>query len=395
MAKIDVIQKDKVSAEESIDIVNCCPFGAIDYEDGYFDINSGCKLCKICTRQYPEIFEYVETTEVEEIDKTQWNDITVYVEHLHGEIHPVTFELLAKAREMADKIGHDVKALFVGHHIQEQAEQLFHYGADEVFVYDYPQLYDYRVEPYAAVFEDHIQKEKPTVVLVGGTTIGRSLAPRVAARFRTGLTADCTSLDINENTDLDQIRPAFGGNVMAHIQTPNNRPQFATVRYKIFNALEEDISQSGILSLEEIDEKKLESKITVLSTIEKPKAKAIEDAEVLVVAGRGVKKEEDLQYLQELADKLGGMLAVTRPLVEAGWADAKQQIGLSGRTVKPKLIITCGVSGAVQFIAGMKGSDQVYAINTDPNAPIFSVANYSLIGDLYDIVPQLIQELSI
>ncbi|WP_312814225.1 electron transfer flavoprotein subunit alpha/FixB family protein [Sedimentibacter sp.] len=392
MARIDINQNIKINEIEGKEIVNICPFDAIEYKDGKLDINSACKMCKICTKQKPEIFTFIEG-EQNEIDKSLWNGVVVYVEHTYGNIHPVTLELLGKAKELADKIGHEVLCLFAGYNIKEAAEELLHFGADKVFVYDNKELEDYRIEPYAAVFEDFINNNSPSVILVGGTTIGRSLAPRVAARFSTGLTADCTSLDIEENTDLIQIRPAFGGNIMAKIKTPNNRPQFATVRYKIFSAIDRVEEGKGQIVYCDIPVELLASSISILDRKEKPKAKYIEDSDVLVVAGNGVKKEEDLAMIKELADKLGGMVASTRPLIEAGWTDPKSQIGLSGRTVKPKLIITCGVSGSVQFIAGMKSSEQIIAINTDPKAPIFNVANYSVIGDIYEIVPQLIEKL--
>ncbi|MDD3096048.1 MAG: electron transfer flavoprotein subunit alpha/FixB family protein, partial [Candidatus Marinimicrobia bacterium] len=215
----------------------------------------------------------------------------------------------------------------------------------------------------------------------------------VAARFRTGLTADCTMLDVQKNTDLDQIRPAYGGNIMAHIHTPNHRPQFATVRYKIFDAPERQDDASGKPEYLDIGSDKLASRIKVLEVKKKEKVKSIEDADVIVVAGRAFKKEDDLSIAYELADLLGGMVAVTRPLIEAGWADPRLQIGLSGRTVKPKLIITCGVSGAIQFVAGMNNADTVIAINKDPKAQIFSVAHYAVIGDIYEILPEMIGKL--
>ncbi len=389
MATIKVHQ-DKARNPEKL--VEVCPFDAIEYENGQLSINAACKMCKICVKKYPDVFEYVEVVRPE-IDKSAWHGIAVYADHVEGNIHPVTFELLGKAREMAKKIGHPVYCLMMGHNISRQAEELRHYGTDKVFVYDYPELKDFRIEPYTAVFEDFIKKVHPSIVLVGGTTVGRSLAPRTAARFRTGLTADCTILDIQENTDLDQIRPAFGGNIMAHIHTPNHRPQFATVRYKIFNAPEKTAKPSGELIFEEIAPKHLKSRIRVLEVTQKEKVQSIEDAEVIVVAGKGVKKEADLKMIRELADRLGGMMATTRPLIEAGWTDPRTQIGLSGRTVKPKLIITCGVSGSVQFVAGMNNSDNIIAINTDPKASIFDVAHYAVIGDIYEVIPELLKNL--
>lgn len=391
MAKI-TIDQGKVADPEAL--LEICPFGAIEWDNNYLNINAACKMCKLCIKQGPEgVFNFVED-EVTVIDKSQWQGIAVYVDHLDGDIHPVTLELIGKAKELAAKINYPVYCLFMGHNIAGKAEQLLYYGIDEVFVYDDDELKHFRIEPYTAVFEDFINKIKPSIVLVGGTTVGRSLAPRTAARFRTGLTADCTVLDVNENTDLAQIRPAFGGNIMAHIFTPNTRPQFATVRYKVFSPAPKNSSPSGKLTHCTIEKEKLASQIKVLQIKPKEKVKSIEDAEVLVVAGGGIKNSKDMELLHILADKLGGMVAVTRPMIEGGFADPRLQIGLSGRTVKPNLIITCGVSGSVQFIAGIDNSENIIAINTDENAAIFNVAHYGLVGDLYEVVPKLIERLS-
>ncbi|VTR81646.1 electron-transfer flavoprotein alpha-subunit [Clostridium perfringens] len=281
----------------------------------------------------------------------------------------------------------------MGNGIKDKAGELLHYGVDEVIVYDYKELENFRIEPYTAVFYDFINKIKPCSILVGATTLGRSLAPRVAARCRTGLTADCTILDIKENTDLVQIRPAFGGNIMAQIVTPNSRPQMATVRYKVMSAPERNEECTGEIKYFEIENDKLKSDIEVKEIKQKPKEHSISDAEVIVVAGRGVKSEKDLELIKELADLLGGELAVTRPLIENGWADANRQVGLSGRTVRPKLIITCGVSGAIQFVAGMNNADYIFAINKEEKAPIFKVAHYGIVGDIYEIVPKLIEKI--
>ncbi|MFT9496207.1 electron transfer flavoprotein subunit alpha/FixB family protein [Anaerosolibacter sp.] len=390
MAKI-VIHQDKITSPE--ELVKLCPFSAIEYDNQYLSINAACKMCKICIKKGAGVFEWVEE-EIVGVDKSKWKGIAVYVDHVDGEIHPVTFELIGKAKELAEKINHPVYCIFMGHDIKEKANELLYYGVDEVFVYDDEELKDFRIEPYAAVFEDFIQNLQPTIVLVGGTTVGRSLAPRVAARFRTGLTADCTILGVQENTDLDQIRPAFGGNIMAHIYTPNHRPQFATVRYKIFSAPERIESPTGKITVCEIGKEALASKITVLDVKQKEKEMSIEDAEVVIVAGRGIKKQEDLDMIHKLADILGAHVASTRPLIEAGWTDPRKQIGLSGRTVKPRLIITCGVSGAIQFVAGMNNSECIIAINQDENAPIFKVAHYALKGDIYEIIPKLVQKLN-
>jgi electron transfer flavoprotein alpha subunit len=366
-----------------------CPFKAIDFIDGKLTINAACKMCKICVKKEPEVFELVKVDSAK-VDKSLWTGIAVYVDHLKGDIHPVTFELIGKARQLAAKINQPVYCLMAGFDIKEKAKSILEYGVDQVFVYDQKELEHFRIEPYTAVFEDFIKKIKPSVVLVGGTCVGRSLAPRTAARFRTGLTADCTILDIQQNTDLDQIRPAFGGNIMAHINTPRHRPQFATVRYKIFSAPEK-CTPKGTLTECNIDPKLLKSEIKVLEIKDKPKEIGIEDAEIIVVAGRGLKKQEDMKMIHELAGLLNAQVAGTRSLIETGWLDPKKQIGLSGRTVKPQLIITCGVSGAIQFVAGMNNSSYIVAINTDKNAPILKVAHLSLISDLYEVVPELIK----
>ncbi|MFO7841485.1 MAG: electron transfer flavoprotein subunit alpha [Fidelibacterota bacterium] len=386
MEKI-IIHQDAVKDPRKV--AEVCPFDAIESSADGISINAACKMCKICIKRYPEIFEYVKD-DVTVVDKDKWRGIAVYIDHIEENIHPVSFELIGKAKKMAAKIGHPVYCLLMGDNVREMAEEILHYGADEVFVYDKPQLHHFRIEPYTAVFEDFIKKTQPSIMLVGGTTVGRSLAPRTAARFRTGLTADCTVLDVQKNTDLDQIRPAYGGNIMAHIHTPRHRPQFATVRYKIFDAPERREKKTGELRICDIDDEKLHSKINVIEVRKKEKVKSIEDADVIVVAGRAFKKEEDLAMAYELADLLGGMVATTRPLIEAGWSDPRLQIGLSGRTVKPKLIITCGVSGAIQFVAGMNNTENIISINSDPKAQIFDIAHYAIIGDIYEILPDLI-----
>lgn len=390
MAKL-IVNQEKVGNKQ--ELINICPFGAIEEKDNMIQINAACKMCKLCVKKGPAgAVEYVEEA-VEAIDKEQWKGIAVYVDHIDGAIHPVTYELIGKAKELAAKINQPVYAIMMGHHIHTQCEELLHYEVDKVFVYDKEELDRFKMEPYTKAFEDFVAHIKPTAILIGATPVGRQLAPRLAARLKTGLTADCTILDINENTDLVQIRPAFGGNIMAQILTPNHRPQMATVRYKVMDAPERKEEMSGEIINCVIDSKKLGSKVSVLDIIAKEKEQFIEASDVLIVAGRGVKKEEDLEMLRELADLLGGQLACTRPIMEAGWLEAKCQVGLSGRTVRPKLIITCGVSGSVQFAAGMNHADHIIAINKDENAPIFKTAHYCLVGDLYEILPDIISRI--
>ncbi len=386
-----VVHQDKI--KDIQEFIKICPFGAMEEKDGKLEINAACKLCKLCVRKGGGAMEFVEEDEGPKVNKAEWRGITVYVDHVKGRIHPVTLELIGKAKELAAKINHPVYALFIGDNIKDKAEELRHYGVDKVFVAEDKALESFNIQAYTNVFARFVNKVKPTAILVGATPVGRQLAPRVAARFKTGLTADCTILDMRENTDLVQIRPAFGGNIMAEILTTRTRPQMATVRYKIMDAPERSDAASGEIETLDVPAEDLKTSIEVLSVTPKEKEKSIENADVLVVAGRGVKKKEDLSMLRELADALGGELACTRPLVEGGWLDAKHQIGLSGRTVRPKLLITCGVSGAIQFVAGMDHSDLIFAINSDPKASIFKVANYAVVGDIYEIVPALTERI--
>lgn len=374
-------------------VIKLCPFGSIEVKDGKVSINESCKLCRICILKGPKgAFELIEKKRPK-IDKELWKGIAVYADHFKGRIHPVTYELIGKAREMAQKANFPVYALICGSDIKKNAESLLSWGVDKVYCYDYKELELFKIEPYANVFCDFVTKVKPSIVLVGGTNLGRSLAPRVAATIKTGLTADCTLLDIQSNSDLDQIRPAFGGNIMAHIRTPQHRPQFATVRYKVFPTPEKLRKTDAEVIQCSVTTDKLSSKIRILDVRQKSKTLNIEEADVIIAVGRGFKKKEDLFIAEELAELLGGHVASSRPLIESGWIDPHKQIGLSGRTVKPKLIITCGISGSIQFRSGMSNSDVIIAINKDKNAPIFQVAHYALIGDVYEIIPKLIEKL--
>ena len=326
------------------------------------------------------------------MDKSLWRGICVYVDHAGEQIHRVTYELIGKAKELAKVTKHPVYALIIGKDAAKSAKKLLRYGVDRIYVYEDGALEDFRIEPYTAAFYDFIEKVKPSSILVGATNLGRQLAPRVAARCRAGLTADCTVLEMKENTDLVQIRPAFGGNIMAQIVSPANRPQFCTVRYKVFPEPKPQDTESGEIVLMQMAKEALHSDIEILRKVEKPKDVDISEADVIVAVGRGAKGEQTRAMAKALADALGGVLACTRPLVEENIMDAKHQIGLSGRTVKPKFILCLGISGAVQFTAGMKSSDCIVAVNTDKNAPIFDVAHYGIVGDLNEILPMLLNK---
>lgn len=386
-----IIKNELVTPEKAEGLIKLCPFGAISYDGKKLDISSACKMCKMCVRKGEGLVEFVE--DIKEIDKSLWKGICVYADSTGGKIHRVTFELIGKAQELAQVTKHPIYALLIGSGTEENAKELLKYGVDKVFVYDHPEFADFRIEPYTAAFYDFIEKHKPSSVLVGATNLGRQLAPRIAARCRTGLTADCTVLEMKENTDLVQIRPAFGGNIMAQIITPNTRPQFCTARYKVFTEPQPTETAGGEIINMQVTEDMLESDIRVLSSSLKPTDIDISEADIIVAVGRGASSEVLREQAKELADALGGVVACTRPLVEANVYDAKHQIGLSGRTVKPKLIICLGISGAVQFAAGMKSSDAIIAINSDANAPIFDVAHYCVVGDVNEILPEWLNKI--
>ena len=388
------INQNLVNAENAASIVKICPFGAISYNDGKLEISAACKMCKLCVKKGPVgVVEFIEDNNNDTIDKSLWRGICVYVDHDGENIHRVTYELIGKAKELAKVIDHPVYALAIGKDAAKCAKKILRYGVDKVFVYEDEELDDFKIAPYTAAFYDFIDKIKPSSIMVGATNLGRQLAPRVAARCKAGLTADCTILEMKENTDLVQIRPAFGGNIMAQIVSPSHRPQFCTVRYKVFSEPKPNDTESGEIEIMSIDKSALVSQVEIISKTVKPKDVDISEADVIVAVGRGSKSEADLEMAKELCDALGGIMACTRPLVEENLFDAKHQIGLSGRTVKPKLIFCLGISGAVQFAAGMKSSDCIIAINTDKNAPIFDVAHYGIVGGTNEVVPLLIKKI--
>ena len=368
---------------------SACPFGAIDWKDDKPELNAACRVCGLCVRNCPEQALIRLETRERSVDKSKWKGILVFAEVSGGRLHPVGLELIGKALELAEVCQDPVLAVLVGSGMRETAEELRHWGVSQVYMYDDPALSWFRADAYAACVEDCIRDARPGVVLIGATSLGRSLAPRLSTRFHTGLTADCTRLEMRENSDLVQIRPAFGGNIMAQILTTHTRPQFATVRYKVMNPPTRQETVSGKVLIRPLPKGVAESPVTCISVVPVPPARTISDAEILVVGGRGLRKESDLDLIRDLAAALGGDWATTRPLVEKGWTTNDRQIGLSGRTVRPRLIITCGVSGAIQFTSCMNASEHIVSINTDPDAPIHSVAHIAITGDLYEILPAL------
>lgn len=386
-----VIHNEKVTAAAAQQLMTLCPFNALEYDTGGLRVNAGCKMCRLCVKNGPEgLVEWVEDEAPAEPDLSGWHGVAVYAEQHNGTLAPVVAELLGKAAQLARVAGQPVVAVLIGHRVQPAARQLLAYGAQKVYLYDAPCFEHFGVLSYAGAFEDFIKKAKPSSVLVGATNLGRSLAPRVAARFGSGLTADCTRLEMRPDASLIQIRPAFGGNIMAQIVTPRHRPQFCTVRYKVFSAPARSAPAGEIVPMQA---PRVQNPVQVLQTTRRPAEMDISDADAIVAVGRGVKSEKDLALAKRLAGLLGAQLACTRPLIENGWFGPKKQIGLSGRTVAPKIIVTLGVSGSVQFVAGMQNAGCIMAINSDAQAPIFSVAHYALVGDLYAILPQMLEKI--
>ncbi len=373
--------------------VEACPFAGVELKGDSIEFTDSCRLCSICIKACPTNAIWLEKTETEpSLDLDKYKGVLVFAEQRQGKLQPVTVELIGKGLELAKKLGQETAVCLAGDKVEYLAKELLEYGVDQVYLYDEPELACFRIEPYTEVLVDLVEEIKPSILLLGATPLGRSLAPRVAARLRTGLTADCTTLEVKENGDLIQTRPAFGGDVMAQIITPRHRPQMATVRYKVMPRAEK-VKPHGEIVHCQVEQSLLSSKIEVVGFRPHQVSSSITDAEIIVAAGRGIGKPEGLELLERFAKTIGGTLGVTRPLVEAGWASYHQQIGMSGRTVRPRLFIACGISGAIQFVAGMRGSDRIFAINSDPDAPIFDVAHYGLVGDLYEIIPMLIQRI--
>lgn len=316
-------------------------------------------------------------------------NIMVFCEQREGQVHPISFELLSKSREIADRLGIKLSAVLLGEGIIEKTEELIQYGADTVFVYDHPSLREYDLLNYRHNLVELVKEQSPEIILFGATNLGRSLAPRVAVALNTGLTADCIGLDIDEDGNLIQIRPAFTGNILAWIKT-STRPQMATVRYKVLQTGHKDFSRKGKVIHREFQP--VPSLFTIIGR-EKMEGIDISNADIIVSGGRGLKKPEDFSLLTELAYLVGGVIGSSRPLVDEGWISREHQVGFSGNTVKPKFYIACGISGSAQHMAGMRGADIIVAINIDPSAPIFRIADYGIVGDLYEVVPRLTEEI--
>jgi electron transfer flavoprotein alpha subunit len=377
--------------------VKACPFAAIAMvnKKAVIDLDK-CTLCSACVEACKfsaiEISREFKKTENIEHFKGVW----VFGEQKKGIVQPVVYELLGKGRELAHKLKTELSCVLLGHDIKNRAQELIHKGADNVFLVDSPELANFLDEPYTKILVNLIRKYRPEIFLCGATSIGRALISRVAVKIHTGLTADCTGLDIDaEEKILLQTRPAFGGNIMATIKTKNHRPQMATVRHKVMKENEIDINRKGKVFEEKFEQSFFASRTKLLDIVEEVSSTInITEADIIVSGGRGMKDHENFSMLEELAKVLGGAVGSSRAAVDSGWMPYSHQVGQTGKTVCPKIYIACGISGQIQHLVGMQSSKLIIAINQDPHAPIFNVANYGIVGDLFQIIPVLTKKFS-
>lgn len=366
-----------------------CPYNAIVLEDGVAKILEACTYCGACIPSCP--VEAIGMEEEKFDSRSAGTGIWIVAEQRLGKVQDVTYELLGAARELCGKVDAEVTAVLIGDSLGDAPETLIKMGADRVVVAEDPSLRDFQDDYYTHILSQFIMEEPPEIILAGATTVGRSLLPRVAARVNTGLTADCTHLDVDqEKRLLLQTRPAFGGNLMATIVCPERRPQMATVRPKVMKKLAFDEERKGVVIRKSLSKDPLDSRMRILDFIEDVTQRVnIAAADVIVSGGRGLKSKENFVLIEELADALGGAVGASRAAVDTGWILYSHQIGQTGKTVCPKLYIAVGISGQIQHRVGMSSSEVIVAINKDPGAPIFDIADYGIVGDLFEVVPIL------
>lgn len=375
--------------------VKGCPFGAISMNDKKAMVDlTVCTYCGACIDVCK--FDAIELTvesSGEEKDFSEYKDVWVFCEQKKSQVQSVSYELLGKGRELADQLGVNLCAVLLGEKLEDACDEVIARGAEKVYLVDSPKLKSFQDDPYTHVLTELIRKHKPEIVLCGATTIGRSLISRVAVELRAGLTADCTGLDIDpEEKILLQTRPAFGGNIMATIVSPGSRPQMATVRHKVMKEAEADTSRKGEIIEESFSDDALKSRSRVMDIVEELEETVnLTEADIIVSGGRGLGSAEKFEIIKELALTLDAAVGASRATVDAGWIPYSHQVGQTGKTVCPKLYIACGISGQIQHLIGMKSSDVIVAINKDPEAPIFDVATYGIVGDLFKVVPALIK----
>ncbi|MDI3508972.1 MAG: hypothetical protein PWP55_1164 [Clostridiales bacterium] len=374
--------------------VRACPFSAIKMENDKAVILDNCTLCGSCADACKfDAIDFQAERGTGMGDLSSYRDVWVFAEQKDGVIDSAAFELLGVGRHLADQLGQDLAAILIGNKVRPLAQQLIAYGADKVYWLDHADLERFNDELYADNLSYLIERYRPNIVLLAATVYGRSLGPRVAARIGTGLTADCTGLKIDADTrNLMQTRPAFGGNLMATIICPDHRPQMATVRPRVMKPLEPDSERSGRI-LRQQAQLKQDLKTRVLQVVEEAgEIVNLLEADIIVSGGRGLGDPKNFALIEELAQTLGGAVGASRAAVDAGWIPYSHQVGQTGKTVGPKVYFACGISGAVQHLAGMSSSDIIVAINKDPDAPIFKVATYGIVGDVLEILPLITKE---
>ncbi|MBL7081616.1 MAG: 4Fe-4S binding protein [Candidatus Omnitrophica bacterium] len=372
--------------------IKACPLNAIKIIEKKAVIELDlCNLCGACVDACKLNAIILEKTTRHTLDATRYSGVWVFAEQKKGKVQSVAFELLFKGRQLAEKLNTDLSAVILGEKLEEEIQELIWHGADNVYVVEDKQLANFQDEPYTNALVELIKKYKPGIVLCGATSIGRALISRVAVRIKTGLTADCTGLDIDSDSAiLLQTRPAFGGNIMATIITPNHRPQMATVRHKVFPEGSTDMKRKGKIIREKFDGRLLLSRTKLLDIIEEVESTVnLTEADIIVSGGRGMGGAQNFKILEELAYVLGGAMGASRAAVDSDWMAYSHQVGQTGKTVCPKIYIACGISGQIQHLVGMQSSKIIVAINKDPDAPIFKVATYGIVGDLFEIVPAL------
>ena len=389
MALLEINREECIGCGACVDV---CPFGSLSLdEENIAVVDETCTACGACIPECPvDALSLPEVEKVEVEDISAYQGVWIWVEQFQGEAGSISWEMAGQGRKLADQLGTTLTACVLGHNVEHIAKEAIACGADRVFLVDDPTLSVYRTDPYARCLVELVRKYKPEIFLLGASSRGRDLAGAVATQLYTGLTADCTGLDIEPETNLLlQTRPAFGGNIMATIKCPNHRPQMCTVRHRVFEMPVPDPTRQGQIVREKaiMVEEDIASKVVDFITEEGEVNLA--DAKIIVSGGRGVKGPEGFEPIRKLAEVLGGAVGSSRAAVDAGWIPYAHQVGQTGRTVRPDLYIACGISGAIQHQAGMKTSKVIVAINKDPEAPIFQIANYGIVGDLFKVVPAL------